>query len=257
MLHLKRRTSESINRSLRWLLSAWIPVYMCSCAGGLAPPPGDAPSGSTLPGSGVGDSVAIGLPGDPATLLITDNNTGDVTTFTIHEDTDDQVLVMSSNDMDGAELRIRLDRAELENLAVQDLPGDFVALHHVIDGEDHPGTVSLLQSTGPTGITTFNCTYEDPERQISFDFVAVVDGQKSDVQSQVAVGTVIIVVTSIAAVVCLAELLISVLTTDCNQNCAQTCGAGNVQSCKLDVNFGVQRSPFKIGCFTSCETTCK
>jgi hypothetical protein len=233
---------------LRVILSIWVPMCMCSCSLVVTPDPSN------------GDGTAtIGKAGDPHTLIVKNNSTGETTTFVIHEESDDNELVMASvgpDEEEEVQTRIRLDRSILEDLDLRDLPGNFVALEHNEDEEDHPGMIELLQATAHTGTVTHSINYVHPESGIDFDIIAVVEPDKLDAQSQIAVGTVIIVVTSIAAGVCLAELIISVLATDCNTNCSSTCGSRGVQKCSLDVNFGVQRSPFKVGCFTSCDTVC-
>lgn len=233
-------------RPLRLFVAA---VFMSACSCDPMMPPDDS--------SGGGDTTKIGQPGDPHTIILKNNTTGETTHFIIHEDTSATHLVMGTpDDEDDIQTRVRLDRADLANLDVRDLPDGFVALEHVEENEDHPGTIGLLQAEAPSGTVTHSIEYVDADTGIDFDITAVVDATPLDAQSQIATGTVIIVVVSIAAGVCLTELAISVLKTDCNQNCRTVCDPRGVRKCALDVNFGVQTGPFKVGCFTNCDTEC-
>lgn len=258
MLCCSKKFRASFDRALRVFMCLWMPLWLCSCN----------VSDGSLDGD---DATADAQAGDPHTIIVSDNNTGESKTFHLHKDTDTDQLVFahveekdSSTSAQGAEeesvsTTFAIPRSILEDVVLQNLEGNQIGLYHPERGEYHPGILELVHSTETaTGDLAHLFRYQHPELGLDLHISAHSSGDKSDVNSQVGEGiaTVIIVVASLAAAVCVTSLIVSAIKTDCNRACVQACGQGNVKTCKG--NIGVHFSlPLNVDCTTDCEQTCR
>lgn len=245
------------DRSLRVFLCLWMPIWFCSC--------------TAIPGQNGDTGNEVGQSGDPHTIIVSDNATGQSMTFHIHEDTNTDQLVFAlmeekdsstsaqEEEEDLVATTFAVPRSILDDVVVHELEGTLIGLHHPERGEYHPGTMELVHSvTTATGELSHAFRYLHPELGLDLHISVHSSGDKSDANSQViaSTATVVIVVASLAAGVCVTALIVSAIKSDCNRECVQACGQGNVMTCKgnIGVHFGL---PLVVNCTTDCEQTCR
>jgi hypothetical protein len=207
-------------------------------------------------------------PDDPAKVTLTDRETGETVAFEIHQDVDNEELVLEFTDEDGELIHIELDRSQLEGLSLSDPDGeqgDEIVLGSA-GGWSMPGRTTLTGMSTETGIVYMG-DHVNEEDGHNFTMEIEIPGQKVETSAQagtivaiIVAGVVITVVVGAAAGICFYGLKKSGDIKDCTNQCVRACGEGNVASCETKIGLDTSYESLKKlawGCTQKCKAECQ
>lgn len=197
--------------------------------------------------------------GESRFIFIRDPETDAGTILQWDPESDGEQLVMSTT-RQAAEgfpftTRLRIDRERVQHLEVIPLEehGDqrtTYGIRHQPSGETAENIeFAAIPYGGPgrqntTYFGTYNATEPAPEGEYEALYVG---------------NPVIWVIILIGAAICAGIISVGAIVHDCASQCAETCGAANVEKCAADVTFGFgwEDGKLELGCHHECEVTCQ